>query len=55
LPSILSKNKILLYSNLIRCESHRDILLGSIVKKYQIYTVKSSNYDIKCWCYDIHL
>jgi poly-gamma-glutamate synthesis protein (capsule biosynthesis protein) len=33
LPSILSKNKILLYSNLIRCESHRDILLGSIVKK----------------------
>ncbi len=30
LPSMLSKNKILLYSNLIRCEAHRDILLGSI-------------------------
>jgi hypothetical protein len=32
LPSLLSKSKVLLYSNLIRCEAHRDILLGSITK-----------------------
>lgn len=30
LPSIVSKNKKLLYTNLIRCEAHRDILLNSI-------------------------
>lgn len=30
LPSIISENKKLLYTNLIRCESHRDILLNSI-------------------------
>lgn len=30
LPSIISENKKLLFTNLIRCESHRDILLNSI-------------------------
>ncbi|WP_445715178.1 CapA family protein [Flavobacterium sp.] len=30
LPNIISKNKKLLYTNLIRCESHRDILLNTI-------------------------
>lgn len=30
LPSIISENKKLLYTNLIRCEAHRDILLNSI-------------------------
>ena len=33
LPSIISENKKLLFSNLIRCEAHRDILLGSITTK----------------------
>jgi poly-gamma-glutamate synthesis protein (capsule biosynthesis protein) len=33
LPSLLSKSKILLYSNLIRCEAHRDILLGTLKNK----------------------
>ena len=30
LPSIITKKKKLLYTNLIRCEAHRDILLNSI-------------------------
>lgn len=30
LPSIVSESKKLLYTNLIRCEAHRDILLNSI-------------------------
>ncbi|MGV9003531.1 CapA family protein [Flavobacterium sp.] len=30
LPSIISENKKLLYTNLIQCESHRDILLNTI-------------------------
>ena len=30
LPSIISKNKKLLFTNLIRCEAHRDILINSI-------------------------
>lgn len=30
LPSIITKNKKLLYTNLIRCEAHRDILLQAI-------------------------
>lgn len=30
LPSIISENKKLLYTNLIQCESHRDILLNAI-------------------------
>ena len=30
LPSIITKNKKLLFTNLIRCEAHRDILLQSI-------------------------
>ena len=30
LPSIITKKKKLLYTNLIRCEAHRDILLHSI-------------------------
>ena len=30
LPSIITKKKKLLYTNLIRCEAHRDILLQSI-------------------------
>lgn len=30
LPSIITKHKKLLYTNLIRCEAHRDILLHSI-------------------------
>jgi poly-gamma-glutamate synthesis protein (capsule biosynthesis protein) len=30
LPSIISKNKKLLFTNLIRCEAHRDILVNSI-------------------------
>jgi poly-gamma-glutamate synthesis protein (capsule biosynthesis protein) len=30
LPSIISNKKKLLYTNLIRCEAHRDILLNSI-------------------------
>lgn len=33
LPSLLSKHKIRLYTNLIRCEAHRDILLGALTKK----------------------
>lgn len=33
LPSILSSHKRLLYSNLIKCESHRDVLLKVIKKK----------------------
>jgi poly-gamma-glutamate capsule biosynthesis protein CapA/YwtB (metallophosphatase superfamily) len=32
LPSLIGKNKKLLFSNLIRCESHKDILLASIIK-----------------------
>jgi len=30
LPSIISKKKKLLYTNLVRCEAHRDILLNAI-------------------------
>jgi poly-gamma-glutamate capsule biosynthesis protein CapA/YwtB (metallophosphatase superfamily) len=30
LPSIINKKKKLLYTNLVRCESHRDILLNAI-------------------------
>ncbi len=30
LPSIITKNKKLLFTNLIRCEAHRDILINSI-------------------------
>jgi hypothetical protein len=30
LPSIITKNKKLLYTNLMRCEAHRDILINSI-------------------------
>lgn len=30
LPSIISKEKKLLYTNLIRCESHRDLLISAI-------------------------
>ena len=30
LPSIITKKKKLLYTNLIQCEAHRDILLQSI-------------------------
>jgi poly-gamma-glutamate synthesis protein (capsule biosynthesis protein) len=33
LPSLLSNNKRLLLSNLIQCESHRDILINSIYTK----------------------
>lgn len=33
LPSIITKKKKLLYTNLIRCESHRDILLHAINPK----------------------
>lgn len=33
LPSIINKNKKLLFTNLIRCEAHRDILLNSIKPK----------------------
>jgi poly-gamma-glutamate capsule biosynthesis protein CapA/YwtB (metallophosphatase superfamily) len=32
LPNLMGQNKKLLLSNLVRCESHRDILLGSITK-----------------------
>ena len=32
LPSLIGKDKKLLFSNLIRCESHKDILLASILK-----------------------
>lgn len=32
LPSIISENKKLLYTNLIQCESHRDILLNALKK-----------------------
>jgi poly-gamma-glutamate capsule biosynthesis protein CapA/YwtB (metallophosphatase superfamily) len=32
LPNLIGDNKKLLLSNLVRCESHRDILLGSIIK-----------------------
>ena len=30
LPSIITKKKKLLYTNLMRCEAHRDILINSI-------------------------
>ncbi len=30
LPSLLGKRKKLLYTNLIRCEAHRDILINAI-------------------------
>ena len=30
LPSIISKEKKMLYTNLIRCESHRDVLISAI-------------------------
>ena len=30
LPSIISQNKKRLFTNLIRCEAHRDILINSI-------------------------
>jgi poly-gamma-glutamate synthesis protein (capsule biosynthesis protein) len=30
LPTLISEDKKMLYTNLIRCESHRDILLSSI-------------------------
>lgn len=33
LPSIITKKKKLFYTNLIRCEAHRDILLGSLNSK----------------------
>lgn len=32
LPDLIGNNKKLLLSNLVRCEAHRDILLGSIAK-----------------------